>query len=286
MKSLIVNVDDVGLSDAINEAVKACYRRGAITGVSVMPCGARFTEAANMLRNLGKVEVGVHLTLAGRFSPCTEDISAISTLLRANGEFSRDYKSFGTRYFLRRIKSHQVYLELANQIKRVMAEGLTITHLDSHEHIHMFPEIFRITLRLAAEFGIPYIRIPLEHIKMIRKKLPPKDLLRHAALRMFTSGAKKIISRTRLKCNDAFLGHTHAGRIDDDILCFMVDNLEDGICELAVHPGIQSPELVEESPWHRNAPAELDTLLNGRWRAHAESRNVRLVSHKEAVSAD
>ena len=33
MKSLIVNADDVGLTDAINEAAKDCYLNGAITHI-------------------------------------------------------------------------------------------------------------------------------------------------------------------------------------------------------------------------------------------------------------
>ena len=36
----------------------------------------------------------------------------------------------------------EVYKELDAQIKRVLHAGLTVTHLDSHQHIHMLPGIF------------------------------------------------------------------------------------------------------------------------------------------------
>lgn len=285
-KKLIVNVDDVGLSDAVNEAAEKCYRENAITGVSVMVCGKRFQDAASMLRRLGKTEVGVHLTLAGKFPPCTQNRSAIKSLLSGEGTFVRNYRRFMLHYFQRRLNPDEIYLELANQIKKVRAEGLEVTHLDSHEHVHMIPAVLKITLRLANEFGVPYIRLPLEGAAVFRKQFKARDLARHAALKVFAARAKKAISGAGLYCNDAFLGHFHSGRINDDILCFMMENLPGGVTELALHPAVMSPRLLEDSPWHRNAPVELDALLNGKWRKAAETNGARLVTHKEAVLVD
>ena len=281
---MIINVDDVGLSDAINGAAKECYLSGAITGVSVIACGRRFREACAVLRDLGKTETGVHLTLTGGLRPCTGDLSLINSLLRKNGTFVRGYMNLAVLYSLGRIAAGQIYLELGNQIKRLKEEGLRVTHLDSHEHIHMFPPVLKVAVTLAHEFDIPYIRLPREVPAVIRKRFSVRDLLRLAGLKAFTPGAERTISRAQVKCNAAFLGHFHSGRIDDDILCFMMKNLAEGVNELAVHPGVMSRELMDESPWHRNAPVELDALLNGRWRKIADSGKIPLISHREAVS--
>ncbi|MFC1480070.1 carbohydrate deacetylase [Candidatus Omnitrophota bacterium] len=281
MKSLIVNADDVGFSDAINEAAKDCYLAGAITGVSVLACGRRFQEACAMLRDLGKTEVGVHLTLTGNLPPCTEQRLEVRTLLRDKDLFVGNYWGFMALYFRKKLEAGQIHLELANQIRRVKDEGLNVTHLDSHEHIHMFPEVLKITRALAEEFDVPYIRLPLEEVGVIRKRFLLKDLLRHAGLKAFGLTSKGILSGAQVKCNDFFLGHFHSGRIDDDILIFMMENLADGITELAVHPAVMSRELLEESPWHRNAQKELETIIDGRWRKRIGAGGIRLVSHSQ-----
>ena len=283
MKSLIINADDAGYSDAVNEAVRKCYLSGVITGVSVMACGKRFHEACAILRDLGKTEVGVHLTLTGHFTPCTKPFLSIETLLR-KGTFVGNYWGFMLLSARKKLKSEQIYLELSNQIKKVKEEGLEVTHLDSHEHIHMFPEVLDVTMRLASEFNIPYMRLPLEKAAVMRKQFRVKDLLRHSGLKVFTSRAKRVASRAHVKCNDAFLGHFHSGRIDDDILTFMVENLADGVNELASHPGIFPRELSEKSPGrHRNAQKELDTLISGRWKRHLDAGGIRLISHRESA---
>ncbi len=282
MKSLIINIDDAGSSDAVNKAVKKCYLSGGVTGISLIACGERFREACTILHDLGKPEAGVHLTLTGRFTPCTKPSSAIETLTH-KGSFAGNYWGFMLLYAQKRLRPEQVYLELSNQVKRVKEEGFRVTHLDSHEHIHMFPGILDITIKLASEFNIPYVRLPLENTAVIRKRFSIIDFLRHAGLKVFSSGAEKVMSRAGIKCNDSFLGHFHSGRIDDDILDFMLENLADGVNELAIHPAVFPPQLLKESQACRNAQKELDTLISGRWKRHADAGKVRLVTHGEAA---
>ncbi len=283
MKLLIVNADDLGLSDAINEAVKAGYLSGAVTGVSILACGKCFPGAVRMLRDIGKPEVGAHLALTGRFAPCTKEQARVRTLTDGAGRLRSGYRAFMGPYFLGRIGPDEIRLELSNQIKLIRAEGLTITHLDSHEHVHMLPGILDIVLGLAEEFGIPYIRLPRETISVTGKDFSAAALARYCALRVFTAGSGKLIRAAGIRCNDAFLGHFHSGRINDDVLCHMLDHLGDGVSELAVHPGLRSGELAEESPWHKNAQNELDTLLEGSWRGRADKSGIRLVSHREVI---
>ena len=284
MTSLIINADDVGLSDGINEAVKACYSKGIITGVSVIACGGSFREGAAMLREAARTEVGAHLALTGAFRPCTEDLSKVNTLVSKDGRFPRDYWGFFRRYSTGRISSGQIRLELENQIKRLKAEGLEITHLDSHEHVHVFPGVFGIVLDLARENGVPYVRSASEDPVVIKKDFRLRDLARYAILKAFAVRAGKRLERSGLGYNDRFLGHFHSGRINGDILLYMAENMSDGLFELAVHPGIVTAELLDKSPWHANAQAEMEALMNKSWRKLLEVEGVRLVTHMEAVS--
>lgn len=277
MKRLIINADDLGLSSAVTKAVERCYAASCVTGVSLMALGADFQGASSMLRRIKKTEVGAHLTLTGNFSPCAKGKS----LTGKNGIFLKDYASFAVRYFQGKIDPSDIYLELEAQMKKIKEAGLEITHLDSHEHIHVFPEVLRSTIRLAKEFGVPYIRLPFENISIIKKQFSVKDLLRYMALRIFIPEAKKNIRGMNICHNNAFWGHFHSGRMNDNILCFVIKNLKDGVNELALHPGVMAEELLNKSPWHKNAQVELDALLNGKWREILKSNQISLISHSE-----
>lgn len=282
MRSLIVNVDDVGISPEVNEAAGKCYREGIISGVSVMPCGESFKEAADMLRELEKIDVGVHLTLTGKFHPCSDGISEKAAFIGPDNTFVDNYMDLMTLYGKKGLNSENVYLELSEQIRKVQEEGLEVTHLDSHEHVHMLPEILEITIGLAEEFKVPYVRLPLERAGIVRKRFSLKNLIRHTALKCYSLKGKKPLSEADLRHNDAFLGHFHAGCIDDDVLCFMLENLPDGISELAVHPSVMSRGFTEKFPWYKGAHNELEALVNGKWKDLISSKGIRLLSHKEA----
>ncbi|NQT33196.1 MAG: ChbG/HpnK family deacetylase [Candidatus Omnitrophica bacterium] len=282
MKSLIINLDDVGLSGAISEAAKECLQAGAITGVSIIACGKAFKEACTTLRGLGRLEVGVHLTLTGTFEPVTLEHEKVDSVLKNENVFFDSYFTFFSRYFRGKINSEEIYTEFENQVEKIQREGLSVTHIDSHEHIHVVPGLLLLVLRLANEYGIPYVRLPLEGSKVIFKKFRTKDLIRHLALKMFALPAKSAIKRTGINSNNSFLGHFHAGRIDNDILRFLIKNMPRGVSELAVHAGVESEELLEESPWHENAHKELEALLRGSWKTLLKDERVRMVSHSEA----
>lgn len=280
MKALIINIDDVGFSTGINNAARECYTAGVITGVSVVACGEKFTEAASMLHSIGKNEAGVHLTLTGDFTPCTKNPLDVKTLVE-EGVFPKNYLGFSRRYAKKKINPNEIYLELVNQVKRVKGSGLEITHLDSHEHIHMFPEVLNAVVRLAKEFNVPYVRLPLECSCVAKKKFSIKDFMRHLALQAFALKGERHLNAAHVRHNDFFMGHFHSGRIDDEVLTFMLENLHEGTTELAVHASTPSKE-IDESSWYKNSPRELDALLNGKWKDLILSRGINLLTHRES----
>ncbi len=281
MKKLIINIDDVGFSDAINCAVKECYLQNVISGVSIMPGGDFFDEATEMLKEINKKEVGVHLTLTGKANPCAE-IDKIGSILKNNKYFYTDYFEFMKFYFLNKIKMEEIYLELRSQIIKVKNAGLEITHLDSHEHVHMFPKVLRVVLKLAKEFNISYIRFPDEKFITYTSKFNIKDMLRHFGLKMFCLKSERIIKQENIKYKNKFWGHFHSGRIDDDILSFIVKNVSEGVNELCIHPAYKSDKLVANFPWYKNSHIELDTLLTGKWKDISAQNDVSIVSHRFA----
>ena len=272
MRYLIVNADDCGASPEINEAVRECYLADRISGVSIMPSGGFFQEAVSILKDLKKVDVGVHLTLTGGFHPSCSEQNRVSALLDSDGVFVSGYPDLAMRYVLGSIRLEHIYPEFRAQIKKTIDSGLSVTHLDGHEHIHMFPGILKVLLRLACEFGIPYIRVPVENPVVITKSFSVKDLIRYFLLRTTSGVSKKHMRGTGIKFNDAFFGHFHSGRMTDDIFRFVLDYMPSGITEIATHP---DNSLSKKS-------GEFDMLMNGVWKTRAEALGIELIAHREA----
>jgi predicted glycoside hydrolase/deacetylase ChbG (UPF0249 family) len=282
-KRLIINADDLGYSAAINDAVKICYIEGSITGASIMPSGMGFRNAADMLKKIGRTDIGVHLTLTGSLAPCSGNKDQIATLLDINGLFVSNHNALGLKLLFGKIKDEEIYIEFKAQIEKVLKEGLVITHLDSHEHVHMFPVVFKQVLRLAREYKVPYVRVSFESASVITKDFSIRDLARYSLLRGISVIPRKLISGTDIVSNDFFFGHFHSGRVNEDVLFFMLENVKNGLTELAVHPAVYSKDFVSEFPWYKNAEDELDVLLQGKWKKKAEELGITLVSHRQAV---
>jgi len=185
-------------------------------------------------------------------------------------------------YLMGRIRKQDIRAELKEQIERIRGEGLEITHLDSHEHVHVFPGILEVVSELAREYGIPYVRSASEDPVVMKKDFRFRDLARYAALKAFGARTGRRLDRSGIRHNDRFLGHFHSGRLNKDVLFFMADNLKEGVTELAAHPGLLSADLLERSPWHANAQTEMEALADKDWADLLSNGKVRLVTHREA----
>lgn len=65
---LLIRVDDMGFSHAVNVACLETYTKGIARSVEVLVPGPWFEEAAQMLREHPGLDVGVHLTLTSEWS--------------------------------------------------------------------------------------------------------------------------------------------------------------------------------------------------------------------------
>lgn len=122
---LIINVDDLGLSTAVNEAVIQLAELGRIGASSYMVGGTITNSEINQLKQLN-VDVGLHLDLTGIF-PST---------LRGS------LKSIIVASYLRRFSPVQVTDIIKRQLDGFEDRfGHAPVFIDGHQHIHQFPVI-------------------------------------------------------------------------------------------------------------------------------------------------
>src|SRR5436309_2289835 len=86
--TIIVNGDDLGMSESINEAIFQGMERGAITSATMLSNGAAVKHAAQSVHLFPACSFGVHLNLT-EFSPlCSGSPTDLARILDANQRFN------------------------------------------------------------------------------------------------------------------------------------------------------------------------------------------------------
>lgn len=272
---LIVHADDFGLSRSVNEGILEAHCRGILTSASIMASGEAFDHAIQLVRATPTLDVGVHLTLTEERPVLGR--ADIPTLLNEQGLFHANPGVFMQRYLSHRISLDDVQCEFDAQIGRVVEQGIRISHLDGHQHLHMVPGIRRVVGELAKKYAIPAIRFPRERLQgyMFRDVENWSRLVQQCVLNWVCSIA--VIPGAMQP--DHFVGFAFGGRLTKTNLFTVLQHLpETGTCELMCHPGHSDPQ----SPrvhWGYRWQEELEALTDPEIRQFIESKGIRLVSY-------
>ena len=248
-KRLIVTADDVALHRGMTDGAIRAHQEGIVTACSIVANGAAFEHAIERLRDVP-----------------TSFSARVCCIVGANGLFSENYAAFVTRYAARRVRMDDVERELRTQIERVLQTGLTITHANGHQHLHLLPRIFDIVQRLADEYRIGYVRIVDE---------PRSYSARGAALAVLTRLVRRARKRAQTKTNDRTIGITRAGHLHDIVA--LLDRVE-GTTELVCHPGIDDRALAQSYEWNYEWDAETRALCDPNLRDAIAARGIELVA--------
>ena len=283
MLKLIVNADDFGLSEKVNEGIRLAHLNGILTSASLMANGAAFEHAVTICQSVPSLDVGIHLTLIEE-RPLLNP-SAVPSLVDPTGRFPRHATVFIRQYFLGRFSLQEIHAEMDAQIRKVLSRGIRISHLDSHQHIHLLPQILKIVVSLAREYQIPYIRLPCEKLDgyMQQGRGAASRVMQLLGLRFFCYWAGRQVPILR---TDHFAGFFFGGRLDRQNLRQVIEHLPpDGLCELMCHPGLDDP-LGNYGHWGYDASGECDALVDPEIRSRLAQRNIQLVSFHQMAAAE
>lgn len=260
MKKLIVNADDFGLHNCVNQAIIKGHLEGCITSTSLMPTGMAFEDAVNLTAHAPTLGVGVHLTLVAE-KPLL-DCEKVKSLVDSNGYFSKEYMSFIGKLFLGKIDLREVYLELSAQIERVHQSGINITHIDSHQHLHVLPGIIDIAVDLAKKYGIKAIRIPAEPYCFTGGyKTDIKRFIGKCGLTFLAERTRAIARQNNLMFTQNFFGMLAGGNMSKVYFSNIIDALPAGISEIMIHPGADSEILQRQFGWNYLWESELNAVM-------------------------
>jgi len=271
VKQLIVTADDVGLHRGMTLGAIRAHRQGIVTACSVVGCGAELDHAVDRLRDCPALDVGAHLMLVeGR--PVSPP-SSVPTLVTPDGGFVQNHRLFVACYARGRVSLSDVEAELRAQLERVLASGLSPCHLNGHQHVHVLPRVFEIVLRLAAEYRIPYVRIPDDRVPA---GVPIGRRAAVALLRWLARRARRLARAAGLYVNDATIGIAQAGHLDASRLGRLLPGVA-GVTELVTHPGVDGAEIGRSWDWGYEWDAETGALCDPAIATALSDRGIELV---------
>lgn len=284
-KKLIINADDFGLCEGINNGVDNLLQSGSLTSVSIMPTGYAFTSAVKIAKNNASINLGIHLSLI-ETKPILP-LDKIPSLINKNGVFKNKFYIFLTRYLLGKINKVQVTEELRAQIEKVKEEGIIITHLDSHQHVHMLPGIFLIVLKLAKEYKIPFIRLPCIpfNLNYFLNKATLKRKIFQSVLNFLCACYKPILKKEGLNFTKFSFGFLESGHLGKENLKAIMGQLKEGEYELICHPGLVDDELKRAiGHWEYNWQEELENLKIKNIKENLDLFGVKIIKNPMKIS--
>jgi predicted glycoside hydrolase/deacetylase ChbG (UPF0249 family) len=155
---IILNADDFGFSRDTVDATIDCFERGLLTSATIMPNMPATPHAIEYVSRAKQASFGVHLTLTGDGDarPVSSP-STVSRLVDSSGCLL-DTRTFRLRALARRLDVGQLEREIEAQISCIRNAGVAVTHVDSHRHLHKFPQVLEALGRVLPSFGITRVR--------------------------------------------------------------------------------------------------------------------------------
>jgi len=236
---LIINADDFGMSYEVNEGIKRCIDAGIVNSVSLMVNMPYFDDAVQYLRSKPHVSVGLHFNIT-EGSPMGTPKSRSALIREDNNFYDWPYLAFKLlthNYFPNEIKD-----ALKTQYKKLEKTGLKITHIDSHNHIHLYPSIYKLVLDFATRKNIRSLRSRNFNILMLTNRLRVIPTLKEIVIlllciinnRLFTKKNKEIIEIVGI------YDMSWDGNLTKDKICRVIAHCREGITEVICHPAVLS----------------------------------------------
>jgi len=279
MIRLIVHADDFGLSNAVNEGILLAHQKGILTSTSLTACGIAFDEAVALARENPSLDIGAHLTLVEE-KPLL-DPARIPTLVGSDGKFHPHANVFFQKFLTGRIRLSEVRAELEAQMLKIIDAGISISHLDGHQHLHILPGIIRLTAELGRRHGVSVIRLPRERLplRLLLRNMSLSRLMQMSALSFFCALGERFIRRRA----EHFFGFLAGGELNRTHLREILEILPPGVSELMCHPGVYDPH-TPYAHWRYHWQDELDALTDYEMMEFIRERDIRLGSFRDLAA--
>ena len=286
MPRLIINADDFGLTSGVNRAIAEACRAGAITSATLMANSAAFDEAATLARTQPGLAVGAHIVLVDG-TPLSSGLKSLAP----SGRFRSSIKDFALAATRNRLSAEEIQRETEAQIHKIQSAGITLTHVDTHKHTHMFPQVLRPVLDAAKSCGIRAVRNPFEPLRawpcatLLSRPANWVRMAQVTLLSRFASVFQKIVKEAGMFTTSGTVGIIATGHLNQKLLLKIIQALPEDTWELVCHPGYMDSDLTTAGTrLLESRQVELDALASEQTRQALANRGIELISYADLAS--
>ncbi len=209
-----------------------------------MAQAAATDNAIELARSNPTLSLGCHVVLVDG-APTLPATDLPTLTIRHSGRLQPTLGRFLRRLLAGSIRPAEIEAEAAAQIASLQTRGVTLTHIDTHKHTHMFPGVLRPLLRAARGAGIRAIRNPFEPAWSVGAT-PGAPWIRRAEvslLRRLEASFRRIVAREGFTTTDGALGVLATGTLDAATVASLLRAIPEGRWELVTHPGYNDADL-------------------------------------------
>lgn len=232
MKRLIVTGDDFGLAVPVNEAIERAHRDGILTSASLMVGATCANDAVRRAKSLPSLRVGLHLVVVEGLPTLPPE--QLPDLVDADGELPSDLLRAGLRFFfLPRVRA-QLDAEIRAQFEAFRATGLSLDHVNAHNHMQLHPSVASAILRIGRAYGLRAARVPAERSG-------------NGLLTPWLALLRRRLQRAGVAYNDQVLGQSDTGAMNEQTVLRLLEQLPDGVTEMYFHPATRRCAEIDRS---------------------------------------
>jgi hopanoid biosynthesis associated protein HpnK len=291
VRRLIVNADDFGFTLGVNRAIVEAHTRGIVTSATLMANGRAFEDAVRLAKTVPRLSVGCHVVLIdGEPVLDAERLPSLTVADSGGARFRDGLKSFAARALAGRLNSDEIELEASAQIHKLQSAGLTVSHIDTHKHTHLFPQVLQPLLRAARACGVRAVRNPFGP----RKPLRSSDLLPRPSLwtrygevkilRLLASKFRNTAHQQGMETPDGTFGVVVTGALDEKLFRSIARIIPEGTWEFVCHPGYYDDDLKSaKTRLRQSRETELRVLTMPEARQLLSDQGIALISYRELV---
>jgi predicted glycoside hydrolase/deacetylase ChbG (UPF0249 family) len=153
-----------------------------------------------------------------------------------------------------------------------------VTHLDTHQHTHLWPAVAAVVVDLAREAGIRCVRLPGS------RRRGPLGL----GVRLLAGRLRRRLDGAALVTTGAYAGLDEAGHLDDERFAVALQQLTDDgamTAEVNTHPGEAGEPDLARFDWGYRWADELAMLTGPSSRSLVERLGWRLGTFGDVAAA-
>lgn len=156
MIRVIINADDLGKSPEVNSAIDVFLTKGLISSSTILANSDYWCEVKEIVKKHSEASFGVHLNMTEGRALTNSPILHKYGIVDNTNCFTKVIK--GTRNFPVELQD-AIYHEWSEQIKKItITEGISISHIDGHHHVHAIVGLTDVLIRLIQNYNIPAVR--------------------------------------------------------------------------------------------------------------------------------